>query len=220
MKSCLLIGYGPGLGAALARAFGAEGYALGLISRSAENLARGERDLDGRGVRARGFVADAGDEHALQKALRHAESELGPPGVLLYNAAALRSGRPLGMSREDVVHDFRVNVAGALTAVQHVAPGMRARGQGTILLTGGGLSLKPLTGYASLSLGKAALRNLAHTLADELQPEGIHVATVTIAGFIKPGTSLAPDRLAAEFVDLHRQAPGAWDVERIIPPIS
>lgn len=216
MKTCILVGYGPGLGAALARAFGREGFALALLARSPATLAGGERELAGRGVRAKGFVVDAADEHALQLALRHAEQELGPAGVLLYNAFASQPGAPSHLHRDALLADFRVNVAGALTAAQHVLPGMRARGQGSLLFTGGGLALHPAAPLASLSLGKAALRSLALSLADELAPDGIHAATVTIRGAIKPGTSFDPDRVASTFLELHHQPAGDWQTERVI----
>lgn len=216
MKTCILVGYGPGLGAALARAFGREGFALALLARSPATLASGERELAGRGVRAKGFVADAADEHALQHALRHAEQELGPAGVLIHNAYASHAGPPSHIHREALLGDFRVNVAGALTAAQHVLPGMRARGKGTLLFTGGGLALHPTAPLASLSLGKAALRSLALSLEDELAPDGIHAATVTIRGAIKPGTAFDPDLVASAFLELHLQPAGAWLAERVI----
>jgi short-subunit dehydrogenase len=134
---------------------------------------------------------------------------------LIYNAAALKTGGPLQLSAEDLVQDFRVNVAGALTAVQQVVIPMQSRKQGTILLTGGGLGLDPYPDYLSLSLGKAAIRNLALSLAKSFEPDGIHVATVTICGFIQPGTHFAPDLLAEEYWALHAQAPGSWQREVI-----
>jgi NAD(P)-dependent dehydrogenase (short-subunit alcohol dehydrogenase family) len=216
MKSCILVGYGAGMGAAIARAFGREGYRLALIARSSQALAAGERELDGRGYFARGYRADAGDEHALQQTLKHAEAECGPCEVLIYNAAALHPGNPLSTHRETLVEDFRTNVAGALTASQHVAHGMRARGRGTILFTGGGLALHPQPQYASLAVGKAGLRSLAFTLGEELKPDGIHVATVTICGWVKPGTNFDPDRIASAYLDLHRQPASAWQVETVI----
>jgi NAD(P)-dependent dehydrogenase (short-subunit alcohol dehydrogenase family) len=93
---------------------------------------------------------------------------------------------------------------------------MRARGRGTLLFTGGGLALAPKQGLASASLGKAALRSLALSLGEELAPAGIHAATVTICGFVQPGTPFAPSLIAQVFWDLHLQKNDPWDRERII----
>ena len=128
--------------------------------------------------------------------------------MLLYNAAALRKTPPSGLDPETMVEDFRVNVAGALVAVQKVLPSMQEQKKGTILLTGGGLSLNPYYEYASLSVGKAGIRNLTFSLAQELQPHGIKVGTVTIAGFVKKDTHFDPDKIAEEFWKIHASKQG------------
>ena len=94
---------------------------------------------------------------------------------------------------------------------------MRAAGRGTLLFTGGGLALYPEygAGVSSLAAGKAGLRAFAFALAKELAPEGIHVATVTIAGTVKPGTAFDPDRIAEEYWALHAQPADSWSVERV-----
>ena len=73
---------------------------------------------------------------------------------------------------------------------------------------------KPKPGLASACLGKAALRSLALSLAAELAPEGIHAATVTVCGFVQPGSPLAPEHVAEAFWELHGQEKTAWESER------
>jgi hypothetical protein len=41
----------------------------------------------------------------------------------------------------------------------------------------------------------------------------VHVATVTIAGFVQPGTHFDPDRIAEAYWTLHTQEPGQWERE-------
>ena len=45
---------------------------------------------------------------------------------------------------------------------------------------------------------------------------GIHVATVTVAGFVQPGGPLAPELIAERYWQLHTQAPGQWEHEIIL----
>jgi len=66
---------------------------------------------------------------------------------------------------------------------------------------------------ASLSIGKAGIRSLAYTLAQEMEGTGIHVATVTIGGTVEPGTHFDPDLIAQSYLNLHRQAPGTFETE-------
>jgi NAD(P)-dependent dehydrogenase (short-subunit alcohol dehydrogenase family) len=108
-----------------------------------------------------------------------------------------------------------VNVIGALISAKQVLPHMREQQRGSILFTGGGLALGPAPQYASLAMGKAALRNLAYSLGGELEDENILVGTVTIAGYIKPGTHFAPERIADAFWALHAQEPGQREHEII-----
>jgi NAD(P)-dependent dehydrogenase (short-subunit alcohol dehydrogenase family) len=56
-----------------------------------------------------------------------------------------------------------------------------------------------------VSIGKAALRNLAFTLAEELKPQGIFVGTVTITGNVAPGTHFAPNLIAEKYWELYEK---------------
>ncbi|MBI2383592.1 MAG: SDR family NAD(P)-dependent oxidoreductase [Gammaproteobacteria bacterium] len=212
---CLIVGAGPGIGQALGVAFAREGYDIALAARSAARLERLVPAIAKVGGKARRFAADAGDEDALRRMIAQVRAEMGDPEVLIYNAAAAQTGKPLALTTERLVQEFKVNVAGALVAVQEVADAMKAYRRGTILLTGGSFAYEPTANYASLSLGKAALRNLAYSLAQELGTSGIHVATVTVYGYVQPDTHFDPGRIAEAFVRLHRQPPGLFQIEYI-----
>lgn len=185
-KVCTIVGVGPGLSLAIARRFAREGYQLSLLARRGNALEDYVAQLHQVGGRATTFVADASDDTSLQDALNQSKSQVGVPDVLVYNAAALEPGLPMTLSPATLVNDFKVNVAGALACTLGVVADMRAAGHGTLLFTGGGLALHPASQYASLSIGKAGLRSLTNSLAEELEPDGVHVATVTITGFITP----------------------------------
>lgn len=203
VKHAVILGYGPGLGAAVAEGFAQAGFGLALIARDAEKLARAAAAYTERGIETYSFAADAGDTTALSNALDLLHRRLGDPEILVYNAAAWRTGPVLALSPEALEDDFRICVSGALAAVRAVAPAMAAAGRGTILLTGGGFALYPTASAPSLSIGKAGLRALALMLAAELAPQGVNVATITIMGTIAEGTPFAPARIAAAFRAAH-----------------
>lgn len=212
-KVCVVVGVGPGMGLAVAARFGREGYRLALVARRVEALAEYVSELGQAGLGAYPFTADAADFDSLRRALAQIRNQMGDSEVLIYNAAAIHAGKPSALNPDDLVSDFRVNVAGALVCAQAVIPAMKAAQRGTILFTGGGLALTPYPDYASLAVGKAGLRNLAYSLGAELEPDGIQVATVTIAGFVKPGTHFDPELIAEKYWALHQQAPGARERE-------
>jgi len=212
---CIIVGFGPGNGLALAKAFGREGFQLALLARDPGKHAALTAVLAGENITAKTFAADAGDEDSLALAIAAAERELGATGVLIYNAIAPTFLKPTQLTADQLVADFRVNVAGALAATLAVLPGMKARGCGTVLFTGGGWALQPWDGAASPSIGKAGIRSLAYTLAQEMAGTGIHVGTVTIAGQIAAGTHFDPDKIAEAYLKLHRQPPGKFETEII-----
>lgn len=212
-KICVVVGAGPGVGLAVAKRFGREGFQLALVARRAEALAQYTAELEQTGLAAYAFPADAADFASLAQALAQIKAQHGSPEVLVYNAALIKPEPPSTLPVENLTAAFRVNVAGALVCAQQVIPEMKARQRGTILFTGGGLALNPYPGYASLAASKAALRNLTYSLGADLEADGIQVATVTIAGFVQPGTHFDPDLIAEKYWELHCQPPGQRERE-------
>ena len=70
-----------------------------------------------------GVVADATDETALPGALDEISDRLGPPELLVYNAALIRADAIGELSAAQHLNAWAVNVVGAITAAAHVAPG-------------------------------------------------------------------------------------------------
>ncbi|HUN91955.1 MAG TPA: SDR family NAD(P)-dependent oxidoreductase [Burkholderiaceae bacterium] len=212
-KVLFIVGMGPGLSAAVARRFARDGYAVGAVARDAEKLEAQLSVLRASGARIAGATADAGDAGSLRQAMTRLQAELGDADVLVYNAAGV-TYRPLAeLTAEQFAADLAVSVTGALTAAQCVLTAMRARGSGSVLLTGGGFAFEPMPALASLGAGKAAIRNLAFSLHADLKDIGVHAATVTICGTVAPGTPFDPDRIAEAYWQLHAQPAEAFERE-------
>ncbi|MEV1176053.1 SDR family NAD(P)-dependent oxidoreductase [Nonomuraea sp. NPDC049784] len=202
MPGAVIIGAGPGIGRSVAHRFAREGLPVALISRSGTTL-----DLNG----ALAYEADVADEERLRAALDAASAELGTPDVVVYNAAIIRPDAPGEASARVQLDAWAVNVVGALVAAAHVAPAMARRGSGSFLVTGG--MLEPKAGYVSLSLGKAGVRTLVELLDQEYGHSGVHVASVTVAGPVAPGTDFDPDDIAEHYWRLHTQPRDRWERE-------
>ncbi|MDR4947675.1 SDR family NAD(P)-dependent oxidoreductase [Neobacillus cucumis] len=199
-KILLIVGTGPGISLNTARIFGKEGFNVALISRSMESLKKYANELKDDGIAAKGFPGDVSSVESLKIAIDAVIKTYGKIDVLLYNAAAGKPGKPTTLSQDQLVDDFKISVAGALTSVKEVIPHME---NGTILLTGGGLALQPYADYASLAIGKAGIRNLAYSLHQELSPKGIYVGTLTIKGFVQEGTYFSPENIANTFYSMY-----------------
>jgi hypothetical protein len=86
---------------------------------------------------------------------------------------------------------------GALVSAQCVIDDMKAARRGTILF--GGLALEPEPSISSLAVGKPGIRSLAFSLHKELGLFHIHVATVTICGYVHEGIRFSPGSIAEVF---------------------
>lgn len=198
----IIVGAGPGVGAATARQFAAAGYDIGLVARNPQRLEQFAAELAQGGTNVGWAALDIADAAALDAALRRMIEKTGRVDVLVHNAVAFRPSPATELTAEQLLADLGIGTASLLTSVHAVLPVLREQRTGTIIATGSGVADRPTVSAASLGLQKAALRNLVQVLADELSAEGIHVATVTVRGMIADGTPFAPDRIAEVFAGL------------------
>src|ERR1700749_1194609 len=138
--SIVIVGAGPNLGLAVARRFGREGLAVGLISRTESRLVELAGQLRLHGVpppRAPGDIRGSGGR---APAIRTLADELGPVEVLEYSPLpAPEFMKPiLETTVDDVRGPLEFSVLGAVAAAQAVLEPMLDRGSGTILFTTGG----------------------------------------------------------------------------------
>jgi NADP-dependent 3-hydroxy acid dehydrogenase YdfG len=207
------VGAGPGIGLGAARAFGKDGFAVSLLARSKDHLERATQSLIADGITAGGFIADAGDAESLSVSLASAIAQWGVADTLIYNAVSFSQGAPTTVDPATLTRDFTVNVTGALVATKAVLPGMRQRGTGTLLFTGGGWAIYPDPAFASTGISKGALRTLVTLLAQELTGTGIRVGTLTVMGTVQPGSAFDPAAIGRAYLDLYRKAADGFPVE-------
>ena len=206
MPTIAIIGAGPGLGAAVARRFGAEGYSIALISRDQAKLDDLAAQLRDGGLVARGYSADVLDPASLEAALGRAAAELGPIAVLQYSPLPSREYlKPvLEMTPELALEALRFSALGLIHAVRAVLPAMRAAGDGTIVLVNGGTSVQARSDFAGTSIAFPAESAYGEMLHDALKDEGIRVVQLVIPGGIpKLRLENGIDDVAARIWELH-----------------
>ena len=208
MTSIAIIGAGTGLGAAVARRFGAEGFTVGLISRNQEHLDALAEDLVKDDVQAKGFAADVRDPASITRALEQVTETLGPIEVLQYSPLPQKDFmRPvLETTPADLVGPIEFSIYGPVAAVHQVVPGMRFLGEnrGTILFVNGGSAVKPGRNVTGTSIAFAGQAAYAQLLNEVLGEEGIQVSQLIIGGRIIAGDAeKSPDVLAGHLWDLH-----------------
>jgi NAD(P)-dependent dehydrogenase (short-subunit alcohol dehydrogenase family) len=230
MKVAAVLGVGPGLGAAIARRFAGEGFAVALMARREESVAAVREEIEDSGGGALGVTTDATDPDSVASSFQRVRAELGDPEVFVYNAGAFQMGGILEVSPAKFDECFRANCAGAFYAAREVLPAMVEAGRGTILLTGATASLRGSARFSALAVGKFGLRALAQSLAREFGPQGIHVSHIIIDGQIntpriqemsperEDHTMLSPGAIAETYWQLHSQDRTTWTLELDLRP--
>jgi len=209
MPVIAIIGAGPGLGGAVARRFGREGFSVALISRNREKLDGMVAELAEAGVTAAAFTADVRVPAELEDALARAAAELGPITALQYSPLPSRDYlKPvLDLTPELALEALQFSALGLIHSVRAVLPAMREAGEGSVILINGGTSVKARAGFAGTSVAFPAESAYGEMLHDALAEEGIRVAQLVIPGGI-PQLDLPNgiDDVADRIWSLHAEA--------------
>lgn len=204
-KNILIVGMGPGLSMGIAEKFGNEGYTIGMISRNEEKLKKYQSQLSALGITSAYAAADVANTSQLIEAINLVKAKIGTIDILQYNAVDARMKFLMDESVEDLANGFKISVGNAYAATKELLVELKEN-QGSVLFTGGGSANQPNPAMASISLGKAGIKNLTYQLNQILKPLGVFVGTVTINGWITPESiTHSPKILADIFWDLNQK---------------
>ncbi len=230
----IVVGACAGLGAALCRRFAAEGLHVYVSGRSADKLEAVAKEIREGGGDATPVVADATKPAEVIRLLDTACERSGPPALAVYNAGNNRF-RPLLEMDDAFFQDlWRLCCFGGFVFGREAARRMLPAGAGTLIFTGATASLRARPPFTAFASAKAALRALAHGMAREFGPQGLHVGHVIIDGMIdgdqinrrfpqfkdQKGADgmLDPDAIADAYWALHAQQRSAWTLELDLRP--
>lgn len=201
-KKIVVIGAGPGLGNAIARRFGKEGYEVALLARNVQGLAAYKQEMQSLGIKTSVYAADVTDIDEFDKTIDGIRVNMGEPDVVVYNVGITTVDEDPLTAAEVMLH-FAADVVGAYETIRKFDSPEFAEKNGAIILTGGILGESPYPGYVALSMDKAALRNLALEKNQELADKGIYVGTVMVCGTIGNDDHFSPDKIAEAYWNLN-----------------
>ena len=187
--SIVIVGAGPNLGLAVARRFGREGCAVGLVSRTPASSRRSPASCATKGSRRTSPPPTSATARRSRARSRTLADRLGPVEVLEYSPLPAKEFmKPiLETTVDDVRGPLEFSVLGAVAAVTAVIGPMLEAGRGSILFTTGGAAVKPYPLRAGVGISFAGEVAYARMLHDELADNGVHVAHTAIAGRIAAG---------------------------------
>ena len=179
--SALITGGSRGLGFALARALGARGARLALVSPHRERLEAAVARLAEQGISAHAIRADVGDKHAIYPVVGQAQALIGDIELLVHNASVLG---PLPLSPlldtacEELTRALDVNLVGPFRLSKALAAGMQVRGRGLIVHVSSDAAVSHYPGWGTYGITKAAIDYLSRQLAVELADTGVRVLSI------------------------------------------
>ena len=225
------VGASAGLGGALCRRFARAGLSVLAAGRTEAKLERVADEITRTGGRASSILCDVTLDRDVLRAFDAAGA---PPKVVVYNAGNAMIRPLLEMDAAFFEEAWRVGCLGGFLVGRETARRMVPAGGGTLLFTGATASLRARPPFTAFAAAKAGLRALAHGLAREFAPQGLHVAHVIVDGMIEGDQLLSrfpaakeragedgmlqPDAIADAYFALYAQHRSAWTLELDLRP--
>ncbi|MGE0659025.1 MAG: SDR family NAD(P)-dependent oxidoreductase [Reyranellaceae bacterium] len=235
--SVLVVGVGAsqGLGAAVARRFVQGGYPVAVAGRTPQKVEAVAEELRNAGGKAVAAIGDASSAEDARMFVATAQT-LGPLALAVHNAGSNIPGPFLELSVERFERHWREHALGGFNVAQAALPALLEHGGGSLIFTGASGSLRGKARFAPFAAAKAAVRNMAQSIAREFGPRGIHVGHVVIDGGISgerllnraphlkeergPDGMLDIEAIADAYWMLHHQHRSAWTLELDLRPFS
>ncbi|KAJ3274038.1 hypothetical protein HDV01_003531 [Terramyces sp. JEL0728] len=206
-KIAIIAGYGTGISHAAATHFGKNGLHVALLARTKEKLDSSVAEFAKQGIQASAFPVDLSKPELVKKTIEDIRKH-GSVELLFWNPYGAAKGL-LDTTAAELDDSIKLTTTSLVIATQAVLPDLEKH-KGSILVTGGGLSLENEDSVSSainwnlatLAVAKASQRKLVHLLHNTLKPKGVYVGEVTVLGIVK-GTAFDSDgksTLTSEFI--------------------
>ncbi|MBX3573209.1 MAG: SDR family oxidoreductase [Mesorhizobium sp.] len=171
-KTGFITGGTSGIGLATAKAFIRRGARVAVTGRDRDRVDTAVFLL---GPSSIGFVADAGNDQAMKRAIEQTAQPSGGIDILFANAGHYVHSTIGHTSRAALEDQFTV-ITNTFMTVQHALPFLRERA--SIVLMGSVYATMGPPGAGAYAASKAAISAMARSLASELSPRGIRVNVV------------------------------------------
>ncbi len=176
----LVTGASGGIGRAIARQLGREGWHVILASRNLDGLHETERLITDAGGRAESRRLDVSDPDQIARLAAELDAAGLAPTALINNSGVGGPSKPL-WEVDPAAWDetIAVNLGGVFHCCRAFVPAMIARGRGSVVTIGSVTGKNPLLHRSPYAASKAALIGLTKTLATDAGPHGVRVNLVS-----------------------------------------
>ncbi len=175
----LVAGASRGIGADVARAFAAAGYAVVLGARDTAALQHVVDDIAAAGGRAVAEATDVGDEASMRALVERAVDTFGRLDAAFNNATDGPMPAPLAdIDTAEFDRGIRTNVRGTFLGMKYEIPALLDSGGGAIVNMASVAGVRATTNLAAYVAGKAAIIGLTEVAALDYADRGVRVNVV------------------------------------------
>jgi len=190
-KAAIVTGASKGIGAAIAKAFGAEGAAVVVnYARDHESAERVVREITGKGGRAIAVQGDVAQRSEAQRLVAEAKKAFGRLDVLVNNAGVFSFAPFEQFSEQEFHRQFNTNVLGMFLMIEAALPAFRPEG-GSIVNIGSTASVAANPTLSIYVASKSAVNGLTRVLSKEFGPRNIRVNALNPGGTETEGAHAA-----------------------------
>lgn len=217
-KVALVTGAGQGIGAAIARAYGAQAAKVAVVDWNAETAEQVAADIRSRGGEAIALTCDVADRVAIDAMLARAAARFGPVDVLVNNAGITRTAMLHKMTPHQWQQVLDVHLTGSFNCLQAVVGPMMERQRGWIINTISTAGIVGTIGQINYGSAKAGLIGFTKSAARELARYNIVVNCVA-PGAATPMTETIRTDERFKQRTLDRIPLGRWAEPEEIAPV-
>jgi dehydrogenase/reductase SDR family member 4 len=175
-KVAIVTGASRGIGRAIAEIFSREGSRVVICGRKQETLDEVAREI---GSNVKAIACHVGRGEQIENMIATTAREFGPVDILVNNAATnISLGPCLDVGEAQFDKMIEINLKSAFRLIKAVAPGMCARGSGSIVNIASIAGLRPQLHSLLYSMTKAALIMMTQSYALELGEKGVRVNAI------------------------------------------
>ncbi|MDG6939145.1 MAG: SDR family oxidoreductase [Nitrososphaerota archaeon] len=182
-KTVIVTGGAKGIGRVYSAAFAERGASVCVADIDEGALRQTSEEIGKLGGRCHCVRTDVSDPDSVEKMVRSCDSSLGPPDVLVNNAAYFSTiaRRPWNeVPADEWRKALDVNVVGMWLCCRAAFPYMKQRGRGKIVNISSGTALgSPSPGFIHYVTSKGAVISFTRALAREVGEYNVNVNTVT-----------------------------------------
>lgn len=184
-KNALITGASKGIGRAIALQYASHGANVAFTYLSSVEQGQAlEKELQGKGVKAKGYRSDASDFGQADKLINDVVADFGSLDILINNAGITMDNLLLRMTEEMWDKIMQVNLKSCFNTVKAAARPMMKQKGGSIINMTSVVGLKGNAGQANYAASKAGIIGFTKSVALELGSRGIRSNAIA-PGFIE-----------------------------------